>query len=117
MSGCHVVGCNQNIGGGPNKGAADPYDTNVAGKMIVHGTHNQQGVQSGTEYVGDELFHMLTLKLSEKFKRIFYFKDQAERDLWYLRLKKATDEKPEVTDKYVLNEKIGEGSFGKVYDA
>jgi len=43
--------------------------------------------------------------------------DQSERDLWYLRLKKASDEKPEVTDKYILGKKIGEGSFGKVYDA
>jgi serine/threonine protein kinase len=60
---------------------------------------------------------MLTIKLSEKFKRIFYFLDCSERDLWYLRLKKATEEKPEVTDKYIFNEKIGEGSFGKVYNA
>ena len=43
--------------------------------------------------------------------------DQSERDLWYLRLKKASDEKPEVTDKYILGKKIGEGSFGKVFDA
>lgn len=60
---------------------------------------------------------MLTIKLSEKFKRIFYFAEREERDLWYLRIKKATEEKPEVTDKYSFGKKIGEGSFGKVYSA
>ncbi len=59
----------------------------------------------------------MTIKLSEKFKRIFYFQEKEERDLWYLRLKKATQEKPEVTDKYIFGKKIGEGSFGKVFSA
>jgi len=74
-------------------------------------------VPPGTDIINDTLYYVLAIKLSEKFKRIFYFQEKEERDLWYLRMKKSTHEKPEVTDKYIFGQKIGEGSFGQVYSA
>ena len=74
-------------------------------------------MQAVSEIINDTLYFLLTIKLSEKYKRIFYFHEKEDRDLWYLRIKKATREKPHVTDKYILGAKIGEGSFGKVFSA
>jgi len=103
MIGCHVVGCN-----GEKLPCLDSSQADPEG--------NGQ-VQAGTDVVNDTLYFVLTIKLSEKFKRIFYFSEKEERDLWYLRIKKANHEKPEVTDKYIFGPKIGEGSFGKVFSA
>jgi serine/threonine protein kinase len=103
MIGCHVVGCN-----GEKLPCLDSSQADPEGNGQVH---------AGTDLVNDTLYFVLTIKLSEKFKRIFYFPEKEERDLWYLRIKKATHEKPEVTDKYIFGPKIGEGSFGKVFSA
>ncbi len=103
LSGCHVVGCN---------GEKMPYS-----QISNDESQQQSSVMPGTEIINEEVYYMLTIKLSEKFKRIFYFLEKEERDLWYLRIKKSTDEKPEVTDKYLFGPKVGEGSFGKVFSA
>jgi len=114
MIGCHVVGCNNHLGF-TGKGAQDINVQNY--NPFAPQQPNNTTAIAGTDIIDDTVYYMLTIKLSEKFKRIFYFLDCSERDLWYLRLKKATGEKPEVTDKFILNKIIGEGSFGKVYNA
>ena len=103
LIGCHVFGCN---------GENLPYNDG----LLENPPPNGQSL-AGTDIINDTIYYVLTLKLSEKFKRIFYFSEKEERDLWYLRIKKATREKPEVTDQYIFGAKIGEGSFGKVFSA
>lgn len=68
LIGCHVVGCN---------GEKLPFNSEKNGEQIAVG---QGHAAPGTDIVNDTLYYILAIKLSEKFKRIFYFQEKEERE-------------------------------------
>ena len=56
------------------------------------------------------------LKISETFKRVFYFEERHQVEAWTKKLKEVSGFR-NVSDFYEITQILGEGSFGRVFRA
>lgn len=73
---------------------SDLYCYYDQGKMKQRFMHSLSGCcmssdTSDSEFVQGTMYYTLIMKLSDKFKRVFYFRDSAEREAWRTALRIA----------------------------
>jgi hypothetical protein len=62
------------------------------------------------------IYYPIEVRLSHICKRVIYFQEEEQRQMWMLKLKAACKQ-TEFGDIYRMGDYVAEGSFGKVYKA